>query len=114
MPRIRSQSSSNVAELAWQCGNGVGIEIYQFMEPKTTLPAIRKTSEFEYTRGGFFHIAITVADPEAVKKCIENGGRQFGETAGVFGEKALYAADPWGNVVELLSCSLEQLMSNRN
>ncbi|KAJ3537389.1 hypothetical protein NM208_g6333 [Fusarium decemcellulare] len=78
-------------KLAWlTSGNGVGIEIYEFITPKTTVPKLADKEEFEYARGGFFHIAITVADPDAVvKRCIETGGRQFGETVDVFGEKAL-------------------------
>lgn len=108
-------------KLAWlSCGNGVGIELYEFIRPKTVVPDSKllkdgeEGEEFEYARGGFFHIAITVADPEAVgKKVVDNGGKQYGKTAEVWGEKALYAADPWGNIMELISCSLEQLMANR-
>ena len=42
------------------CGNGVGFEIFEFQDP-----AYQKASEFstEFNHGGFFHIAITVADP---------------------------------------------------
>lgn len=102
-------------KIAWlACGNSVGFEIYEFQDPKTTVPKVTNDEQFDYARGGFFHIAITVADPDTVvKKCIETGGKQIGETIEMFGEKALYAADPWGNVIELLSCSFEQLVGNR-
>jgi catechol 2,3-dioxygenase-like lactoylglutathione lyase family enzyme len=95
---------------AWlACGNGVGFEVFEFIKP-----AYEQPKDFEYARGGFFHIAITVPDPdETAKKVIANGGKQIGETVGMYGEKALYIADPWGNVVECLSCSFEQLMGNR-
>ncbi|KAF2419705.1 Glyoxalase/Bleomycin resistance protein/Dihydroxybiphenyl dioxygenase [Tothia fuscella] len=96
---------------AWlACGNGVGFEIFEFIDPKTIVPK----PSFEYTRGGFFHIAVTTPDPDATAKMvIENGGKQIGVTVEMYGEKALYVEDPWGNVIECLSCSYEQLMGNR-
>jgi len=48
-----------------------------------------------------------------VKKAGELGGKQIGETCDMYGEKALYLQDPWGNIIECLSCSFEQLMGNR-
>ena len=42
------------------CGNGVGFEIFEFQDP-----AYQKARDFanEFNHGGFFHIAVTVADP---------------------------------------------------
>lgn len=89
-----------------EAGNGVGFEIFEFQDPP-----YKKPQEFEYNRGGFFHIAITVLDPSATaKKVKEFGGKQIGEAVKVFGEDALYVADPWGNVIECLSCSFTQLV----
>jgi len=104
-------STLQKVKIAWlTCGNDVGFEVFEFLEPKTTLPK----DDFEYTRGGFFHIAITVPDPdETAKLVIESGGKQVGETISMYGEKALYVQDPWGNVIECLSCSFQQLMGNR-
>ena len=48
-----------------------------------------------------------------VLKAKELGGKQIGETCDMYGEKALYLQDPWGNIIECLSCSFEQLMGNR-
>lgn len=48
-----------------------------------------------------------------MKKVVAHGGKQIGETVSMMGEKALYISDPWGNVVECLSCSFETLMGNR-
>lgn len=95
-------------------GNGVGLEIFEFIEPKMSAPA-----EFDYTRGGFFHFAITDSDPPALlAKVIENGGRQIGETVQPFGphedDEVVYFADPWGNTFEVVSCSWEQLMCGRD
>jgi catechol 2,3-dioxygenase-like lactoylglutathione lyase family enzyme len=97
-------------KVAWlACGNGVGFEVFQFIKPEYKKPEV-----FEYNRGGFFHIAITVADPEAIAAKVEKaGGKRIGETVSMYGETALYVRDPWGNVVECLSCSFEQLMGNR-
>ncbi|KAK5712562.1 hypothetical protein LTR17_017943 [Elasticomyces elasticus] len=95
---------------AWlACGNGVGFEIFEFIDPPFKQP-----ENFDYTRGGFFHIGVTVADPEDVaKRATEMGGKLIGEPVGMYEEKALYVQDPWGNIVELLSCSFEKLMGNR-
>jgi catechol 2,3-dioxygenase-like lactoylglutathione lyase family enzyme len=101
----------NKVKSAWlACGNGVGFEIFEFIDPQTVVPK----ESFEFARGGFFHIAVTTPDPDVTAKTvIENGGKQIGVTVGMYGEKALYVQDPWGNVIECLSCSFEQLMGNR-
>lgn len=78
----------------------MGFEVFEFVEPKTVA-----VTEFEYTRGGqcclsglilttllihetgFFHIAVTVADPKAVAaKAVGLGGKQIGETIAMYGE----------------------------
>ncbi|KAF2011496.1 hypothetical protein BU24DRAFT_495670 [Aaosphaeria arxii CBS 175.79] len=98
-------------KVAWlSTGNSVGFEIFEFTDP----PHEPKPA-FEYTRSGFFHIAVTAPDVGAcVRKVVENGGSQVGETVVVGdGTEAAYACDPWGNVVEVLGCSFESLMANR-
>ena len=97
--------------IAWlSAGNGVAFEVFQFIDPPFVKP-----NEFDYTRGGFFHIAITVPDPDAMAaRVCEKGGKQIGKTVEMYdGERALYVQDPWGNIVECLSCSFEKLMANR-
>ena len=96
-------------------GNGVGFELFQFIDPPMSEP-----SSFNYTRGGVFHVAITDHDPEGLcEKVVKAGGRKIGETvvpASVKeGERecTLYVQDPWGNVLEICSCSFEKLMANR-
>ncbi|KIX06650.1 uncharacterized protein Z518_04626 [Rhinocladiella mackenziei CBS 650.93] len=94
------------------CGNGVGLEIFEFTDPKYNGPTERVNwNPDTYTRGGFFHICLTVADVEAtMKEAVERGARVVGRNVTlVEDEKAVYLQDPWGNVVELLSCSCEQL-----
>jgi catechol 2,3-dioxygenase-like lactoylglutathione lyase family enzyme len=92
-------------------GNGVGVELFQFIDPP-----VKKGTSFKdmYTRGGYFHICITHPDPDTLlKKISSTGAKQIGETIKIGDEKALYMSDPWGNVIEVLSCSFEQLMANK-
>jgi len=109
----------NKVKVAWlSTGNGVGFEIFEFIDPPTEkAEEIKKdwSLEQQYRRGGYFHLGITAPDPEAVaEKACEDGAVQIGETVDLYdGDKALYLRDPWGNVVEILSCSYEQLMGNR-
>jgi catechol 2,3-dioxygenase-like lactoylglutathione lyase family enzyme len=89
-------------------GNGVGFELFEFLEPESYVPE----QSFEYHRGGFFHVCVTDHDPEALAtKMVEQGGRRIGVMVDPVqkGVKCLYAADPWGNVVEILDVSFERL-----
>lgn len=94
-------------------GNGVGVEVFQFIEPQVRL----RDEEFEYTRTGFFHICVTDPNPEALLAKIEQeGGRRVGEYMkyaryGLDGHRAIYTQDPWGNVIEVMSLSLERVSS---
>jgi hypothetical protein len=97
-------------------GNSVGFELFQFIDPPMSVPA-----SFDYTRGGVFHLAVTDNDPEEMcRKVIAAGGKKIGATvvpasAAGDGQKecTLYCADPWGNTIEMCSCSFEKLMANR-
>lgn len=92
--------------------NGCGLELFEFVDPKMSAPA-----SFDYTRGGVFHICFTDPDPDAVKaRVIANGGNSIGMTVRPYGDKdsACYMQDPWGNVIEALSCGIEQLLANRD
>ena len=106
-------------KIAWLAtGNGVGFEIFEFIDPPAKkADEINKdwSLEEQYQRGGFFHIAITSPDPDGLAdRACADGGVRVGETVAMYdGETALYLRDPWGNVVEVLSCSFEQLMGNR-
>ena len=49
----------NKVKIAWlSCGNGVGLEVFEFLDPP-----FKKPKPFDFASGGFFHIAITVPDP---------------------------------------------------
>ncbi|KEF51431.1 uncharacterized protein A1O9_12580 [Exophiala aquamarina CBS 119918] len=94
-------------------GNGVGFEIFEFVDPPheaNQRPPV-KFEDGAYTRGGFFHIAVTSADPGALAaRVVENGGRKISTEVDLFGETAIYIADPWENVIEVMSCSFERLV----
>jgi len=90
-------------------GNGVGFEVFEFVEPRSYTPK----EDFDYTRGGaFFHICVTDADPDSLaEKVVKAGGKRIGVTVDPIGKgmKCLYVQDPWGNVVEILDISFERL-----
>ncbi|KAF2008027.1 Glyoxalase/Bleomycin resistance protein/Dihydroxybiphenyl dioxygenase [Amniculicola lignicola CBS 123094] len=97
-------------KVAWLgTGNSVGFEVFEFIEPQH-----EPKPDFEYAKSGFFHIAVTAPDPDATcKRAVEYGGKKIGETVAFGEDSALYVSDPWGNVVEVLSCSFEHLMANK-
>jgi catechol 2,3-dioxygenase-like lactoylglutathione lyase family enzyme len=94
-------------------GNGVGLEIFQFVDP----PSRRPARDFEYTRTGFYHICVT--DPDIgglVRRIVESGGKQLSSIWNALeGQpyRAVYCQDPFGNVVEVLSHSYERYVSNQ-
>ena len=94
--------------------NGVGIELFQFDQPKTT----RRDNNFEYWKTGIFHICLTDPDIEGLAKRIDDsGGKQRSKVWQLWPDKACkvcYCEDPWGNIVELSSHSYEQTWANFN
>ena len=99
-------------------GNGVGFELFEFIDPPARkADDIKKdwTLEDQYRHGGVFHIGVTVAAPDAVaEQACADGAMRVGETLTMMdGEKALYIRDPWGLVLELLTCNFETLLANR-
>ncbi|KAF5720251.1 glyoxalase bleomycin resistance family [Fusarium globosum] len=94
-------------------GNGVCIECFQFINP----PPKPRDEDFEYTRAGVFHICVTDRNPEILaKKIVDEGGKMLGgwmdySIFGLEGHKGIYTQDPWGNVVEIMSLSLERVSS---
>ena len=94
-------------------GNAVGIECFQFIEPAAKV----REEAFEYARAGFFHLCITDPNPEAlVKTIIAEGGRTVGDYMdysryGLQGQKGIYTQDPWGNIWEIMSLSLDRVAS---
>lgn len=102
-------SSLNEVKIAYMStGNGVGFELFEFLDPKSYMPE----RSFEYHRGGFFHVCVTDADPEGLaERMAAANGKRIGEMVDPTGAgvKCLYAQDPWGNVIEILDVSFERL-----
>ncbi|OAL39673.1 hypothetical protein AYO20_01070 [Fonsecaea nubica] len=96
--------------------NGVGLEIFEFVRPKYNGPERRVDwCPDTYTRGGVFHFCFTVANvEETARRAIESGGKNVGVLVEpAEGEQAFFVQDPWGNVIELLSCSFDVLFLKR-
>jgi len=94
-------------------GNGVGIELFEFLEPKTS-PA---SAEFNYWHVGVFHICI--CDPDVAglaRRIAETGGKQRTAVTVSFDDEPYrwcYCEDPFGNIIEIYSHSYEQVYANR-
>lgn len=122
--RIYGDSLKKVRIAYLGTGNSVGFEIFQFIDPPPSSPSPTSASQqqqsFDYTQPGVFHICVTTPDvSDAVQRVLAKGGSQIGETVelgtDVDGEirRAAYVRDPWGTVVEVLNCSFEALVANR-
>lgn len=95
-------------------GNGVGIELFEFLEPATE----SRDDPFEYWKTGIFHLCVRDPDVEGLARRIaETGGtiRTSGVHACFAGEpyRWCYCQDPFGTIIEIYSHSHEQVYSNR-
>ena len=95
-------------------GDGVGLELFQFLEPAHE----RRADTMEYWKNGFFHLALTHRDvPAMVRRIVDAGGKQRSQIWTVFeGEdiQVCYCEDPYGNVLEIISHRYEQIFANRS
>ena len=87
-------------------GNGIGLELFQFLTPATDKPSI---DGFDYTRPGFFHLCVVSPDINAlVRRIVAAGGQQRTAVHHPSNRYALcYCADPWGNAIEINDHSYE-------
>jgi catechol 2,3-dioxygenase-like lactoylglutathione lyase family enzyme len=94
--------------------NGVGIELFQFIEPASELRS--EENNFEYWKTGFFHICITEPNVEGLAhKIVLTGGKRRTdvlELAPGSGKELCFCEDPFGNVIEIYSGSYEQFWAN--
>jgi catechol 2,3-dioxygenase-like lactoylglutathione lyase family enzyme len=92
--------------------NGVGLELFQFVEPPVEVPA----ETMPYWRRGPFHLCFTDPDVEGMADRIEAAGgkRRVPVFAFVPGRpwKLVYCEDPWGNVLEIMSHSYAEVFGN--
>ncbi len=98
--------------------NQIGFEIFQFIDPPHQGATIASPALFDaraWTRGGFFHIAVTTTEPEMLAERVQvAGGKRVGKSVTLpNGETALYVQDPWGNVIEVCSADFERLITPR-
>lgn len=93
-------------------GNGVGFEIFQFVEPKAEL----REDNFEYWKNGFYHICVTEPNiEELVKRIASSGGKQRSDIFELVpgsGRRICFCEDPFGNIIEIYTHSYEQFWSN--
>lgn len=61
---IYGESLQEVKMAYMATGNGVGFEVFQFLDPVFNA----NTVDFEYNRGGFFHICVTDPDPDSLAR----------------------------------------------
>lgn len=91
--------------------NGVGIELFQFVEP----PTEAREDGLGWSHRGPWHLCFTVANiHEQVRRVVAAGGEQVCEvTSFVPGQswQLVYLRDPWGTVLELMNASYEQVFS---
>jgi len=106
-PRFRKAYQAHML-----AGNGVGLELFQFIEPAVA----RRPENFEYWMAGVFHICVTDPNIEALaERIVAAGGRQ---RVPVFEfipgrpYRLVYCEDPWGTVIELFSHSYAEAFAN--
>jgi catechol 2,3-dioxygenase-like lactoylglutathione lyase family enzyme len=84
-------------------GNGVGLELFQFVAP----PVEPAEPRMRYTRRGVFHLCLTVDDVAGTLARVEaaGGARLNAPYEFVPGRpyRLSYCRDPWGTVIELIS-----------
>lgn len=92
--------------------DGIGIELFQFCTPKTVVPA----DNFEYWRGGIFHICLSAPNIEETAELIGKSGGKVRSSIWKLWEnkdyKVVYCEDPWGTIIELSTHGYVNLWSN--
>lgn len=93
-------------------GNGVGIELFQFVEPEVA----PREDEMAYWRRGPFHLCLTHPDVEALSARIAAAGgrRRTPVLDFVPGRpwRLAYCEDPWGTVLEIISHTYSEIFAN--
>jgi catechol 2,3-dioxygenase-like lactoylglutathione lyase family enzyme len=93
--------------------NGVVLELFQFLDPKTPDERNRVT----YWQTGPFHVCVVSKDIDAsVKRIAVNGGRQRSSiwpTSPGSIHRMCYCEDPFGNIVELYSATDKDVHGTR-
>jgi len=105
----RSGKPLEAIKVAFLLGSGgVGLELVEFIRGSE---AGNEPSSPHFS-GDLYHVALTVEDPGGVAEAIAgSGGTKIGEVAKMpSGVSFVHCLDPWGNALELMSGTLEQLV----
>ncbi len=90
-------------------GNGVGFEMFEFLDPKTE----PFRDDWEFWRPGTWHVCITTPDVEGLAASVAaHGGRHRTavlEASPGSGFRMTFCQDPWGNPIELMSASYDRI-----
>lgn len=94
------------------CGNGVGLELFEFAEP-----AVEPSRE-DHRHARITHLCFLAPDlEEATRRVLAAGGSRLTERSWEVLEGQPYrfsfCRDPWGNVIEFHTNSFEQIFSNQ-
>jgi catechol-2,3-dioxygenase len=95
--------------------NGVGIELFQFIEPAAE-SRLDEQDNFEYWKTGYFHVALTEPNiEELADKIASTGGMRRTDVMELVpgsDRKFCFCEDPFGNIIEIYSHSYEQFWAN--
>jgi catechol-2,3-dioxygenase len=95
--------------------NGVGIELFQFIEPAAE-SRLDEQDNFEYWKTGYFHVAMTEPNiEELADKIASTGGMRRTDVLELVpgsDRKFCFCEDPFGNIIEIYSHSYEQFWAN--
>ena len=93
-------------------GGGAGIELFQFVEPA----AESREPGLGNLRPGPWHLCLTEPDVAAgAERVVSAGGRRLSPVQEFVPGRPwhlVYCADPWGNVLELMSHSYAEVFGN--
>lgn len=96
-------------------GNGVGLELFEFAEPKPDRREPAENQEFYLHKAGTFHFCVVDPDVEGLaRRIVESGGRRrsgIWEFSPGVGFYVCYCEDPFGNIVEIYSHGTAQIWS---
>ena len=89
-------------------GNGVGLEIIEFVDPQTWA-----TDDFKHQKAGYSYMCITDSDPDALAlKIVAAGGKRLSSAPPSIQEVSCsHVTDPWGNVLEIRDINFDRFAS---